>query len=85
MFSFQQGLSGETLRLIAESCQNLKKLYLVRVEQEEDVINHVIDKLGKQLTSLKLNGPRLIDVVYSYLSNCEPYAAHGSPVASRNA
>ena len=71
MFSFQQGLSGETVRLIADSCQHLKKLSLVSVTQidDHDVI-HVIRKLGKQLTTLALDGESLTDIAYTYLNNC---------------
>jgi len=71
MFSFQQGLSGKTVRLIADSCQHLKKLILCDVEQffGDDVI-HVIKKLGKQLITLVLDGDHLTDVAYSYLKNC---------------
>jgi len=36
---------------------------------DNDVI-HVINKLGKQLTSLYLGGNNLTDVAYSYLNNC---------------
>ena len=71
MFSFQQELSGETVRLIADSCQHLKKLSLndVRRIDDDDVI-HVIRKLGKQLTTLYLDGHSLTNVVYSYVNNC---------------
>jgi len=71
MFSFQQGLNGITVRLIADSCQQLKKLRLVGVRQffDDDII-HVIKKLGKQLTTLVLNGENLTDVALSYLNNC---------------
>jgi hypothetical protein len=71
MFSFQQGLSGITVRLIAESCQHLKKFSLDDVTQifDDDVI-HVIKKLGKQLTALILDGEDLTDVAFSYLNNC---------------
>ena len=70
-FSFQQGLSGKTVRFIAESCQHLKKLSLNGVERfwDDDII-HVIKKLGNQLTTLVLDGPGLTDVAYSYLKNC---------------
>ena len=70
-FSFQQGVSGETVRLIADSCQYLKILSLNGVERfwDDDVI-HVIKKLGKQLTNLVLKGPGLTDVAYSYINNC---------------
>jgi len=71
MFSFQPGLNVITVRLIADSCQHLKKLRLYRVEQlyDDDVI-HVIKKLGKQLTTLVLYVAGLTDVAYSYLNNC---------------
>ena len=71
MFSFQQVLNGITVRLIVDSCQQLKKLRLYGVEQifDDDVI-HVIKKLGKQLTTLVLDGKIFTDVAYSYLSNC---------------
>ena len=71
MFSFQQGLNGITVRLIADSCQHLKKLRLVGYGQfvDDDVI-HVIKKLGKQLTTLVLNVEGLTDVTFSYLNNC---------------
>jgi len=71
MFSFQQGLNGITLRLIADSCQHLKKLRLGRFQQfyDDDVI-HVFKKLGKQLTALYFHGLFLTDVTYSYLNNC---------------
>ena len=71
MFSFHQGLSGETVRLIADSCQHLKKLILYGAKEilDDDVI-HVIDRLGKQLTTLVLNGERLTDFGYLYLNNC---------------
>jgi len=69
--SFQRGLRGKTIRLIADSCQHLKKLILDDVELifDDDVI-HVIKKLGKQLTTLVLYGDDLTDVAYSYLKNC---------------
>jgi hypothetical protein len=71
MFSFQHGLTGNTVRLIADSCQQLKILSLNGVERfwDDDVI-HVIERLGKQLTNLVLKGPGLTDVAYSYLNNC---------------
>jgi len=70
MFSFQQELSGETVRLIADSCQHLKKLRLMPVGEffDDDVI-HVINRLGNQLTTLMMNGQDLTDVAYSYLRN----------------
>jgi len=75
MFSFQQGLNGITVRLIADSCQHLKKLRLggygqFVVDDDDDDVIHVIKKLGKQLTTLVLDGVRLTDVGYSYLNNC---------------
>jgi len=71
MFSFQQRLSGETVRLIADSCEHLKKLSLLFATQiyDHDAV-HVIKKLGKQLTTLDLDGRHLTDVGYSYLNNC---------------
>jgi cell division FtsZ-interacting protein ZapD len=71
MFPFQQGLSGETLRLIVDSCQHLKKLNLDGLYQilGDDII-YVILKLGKQLTTLVLHGGALTDAAYSYLKNC---------------
>jgi hypothetical protein len=36
---------------------------------DEDVI-HIIKKLGKQLTTLVLDGHGLTDVAYLYLNNC---------------
>ena len=72
MFSFQQGVNGETVRLIADSCQHLTKLNLVGMTLwiDDDDIIHVIKKLGKQLTALTLYGGRLTDVAYSYFKNC---------------
>ena len=70
MFSFQQGLSGKTVRLIADSCQHLKKLSLRGVRLPDDDVIHVIKKLGKQLTTLVLYGACLTDDAYLYLRNC---------------
>jgi hypothetical protein len=71
MFSFQQGVSGETVRLIADSCQQLKKFNLVGVEGLFDgELIHAIDRLGKQLTTLVFVGTSLTDVVFLYLKNC---------------
>ena len=59
------------MRLIADSCQHLKKLRLVGIVgifDDDDVI-HVIKKLGKQLTTLVLEMEGLTDVAYSYLTN----------------
>jgi hypothetical protein len=71
MFTFKQGLSAETVRLIADSCQHLKKLTLHDLEHidDNDVI-HVIKKLGKNLTVLSLDGYGLTEVAYSCLNNC---------------
>jgi len=70
-FSFQQALSGKTVRLIADSCQHLKILRLQDVtEIDDDDIFHVINKLGKQLTTLAFDGEHVTDVVYLYLKNC---------------
>ena len=71
LFSFQQGLSGETVRLFVDSCQHLKKLNLDGVRQiDDDDVIHVIKKLGKQLATLLLWGKDLTDVAYLYLRNC---------------
>jgi len=72
MFSFQQELSREALRLIVDSCQHLKKFGLIDqfgCGDDDDVIN-VIDLLGKQLTSLHLVGLYLTDISFLYLKNC---------------
>jgi len=71
MFSFQQELTREALRLIADGCQNLKKFGLIDEfgSTDDDVIN-VIDLLGKQLTSLHLVGRHITDVSFLYLKNC---------------
>jgi hypothetical protein len=71
MFFFQQGLCGETVPHIVDSCQHLKKLCLhgVALTDDDDVI-HVIKKLGKKLTTLVLDGRILTDVTYLYLTNC---------------
>jgi hypothetical protein len=71
IFSFQQELKVETVRLIADSCQLLKKLILdgVRQIRDDDVI-YVINRLGKQMTTLALDGENLTDVAYLYLPNC---------------
>ena len=72
---FQQGINGMTVRLIADSCQHLKKLRLggygqFVVDDDDDDVIHVIKKLGKQLTTLELCGEKLTDFAYSYLNNC---------------
>ena len=68
-FSFQQDLSGELIRHIADSCQHLKNLRLCDVRLNDDDVIHVINKLGKQLTTLGLDGTDLTDVAFSYLKN----------------
>jgi hypothetical protein len=72
IFSFLQYLRGDAVGFIADSCKHLKKLRLEGVTQidDNDVI-HVINKLGKQLSTLYLDGTNLTDVSYSYLSNCD--------------
>ena len=71
MFSFQQEISGDTVRFIADNCQHLTKLclYGVTLIYDDDII-HVISRLGKQLTALVLGGQFLTDVSYLYLNNC---------------
>jgi hypothetical protein len=71
MFCFQQGVSGKTIRLIADTCQHLKKLSLDEVYRigEDDVV-YLILKLGKQLTALGLHGRALTSAAYPYLNNC---------------
>jgi hypothetical protein len=71
MFSYQQGLSGEIVHSIVDSCQHLKKLGLFTgwIDDDDDVI-YVIKKLGKQLTTLELYGGQLTDRAYEYLNNC---------------
>jgi len=39
------------------------------VRLNDDDVIHVIDKLGKQLTTLGLDGSDLTDVAFSYLKN----------------
>ena len=71
VFSFQEELSGNAVRHIADSCQHLKKLRLLAVTKiDDDDVIHVIKKLGKQLTTLALDGGHLTDVAYLYLQNC---------------
>jgi hypothetical protein len=70
MFSFQQGLSWTTVRLIVDSCQHLKKLSLHVVRLTDGDVIHVIKKLGMQWTTLVLHGGILTDVAYLYLNNC---------------
>jgi hypothetical protein len=63
MLSFQQGLSDETVRIIADSCRHLEKLGQRGLRQiDDDDVIHVIIKLGKQLTAQVLLGKRLADV-----------------------
>jgi hypothetical protein len=72
MFSFQQELRGNTVRLIVDSCQHLTDLRLGGCAKmlDDDVI-YVIDRLGKQLTTLVLVGESFTDVAYSYVKNCD--------------
>ena len=71
IFSFQPGLSGKTIRLIVDRCQNLKKLILdVATDILDDGVMHIVKKLGRQLTTLVLCGGDLTDVAYLYLNNC---------------
>jgi hypothetical protein len=70
MFYFEQGLPGKTLRLIADNCQYLKKLTLDGMSKIDDDVIHVMEKLGKQLTTLVLDGNSLTDAAYLYLKNC---------------
>ena len=70
MFSFQQGLNGKTVRLIVDSCRHLRKLSLCDVKLFDEDVIHVINKLGKQLTTLDLDWFSLTDVAFSYLSKC---------------
>jgi len=71
MFSFQQGVIGETVRHIVDNCQHLKKLSLDKeIETLDDDVIYVIKKLGKQLTTLVFNGEGLTDAAYLYLNNC---------------
>jgi hypothetical protein len=57
VFSFQQGLSGKTVRLIADSCHHLKKLSLEGMSHipGDDVVSAIL-KGGKPLTTLVLQG-----------------------------
>jgi len=72
MFSFQQGLTGETVRRIVDSCQHLQRLTLRGYKKffDDDNVIYVIEKLGKQLTTLVLDGLYLTDVAYAHLNNC---------------
>jgi hypothetical protein len=70
MLLFQQGLSGEAIRLIADGCQSLKKISLEVVRLIDDDVIHIINRLGKQLTTLVLFGECLTDNAYLYLTNC---------------
>jgi hypothetical protein len=71
MFPFEQGLSVKTVRLIVDSCQHLKILMLDDLFPifDDDVL-YDINKIGKQLTTLVLDGGCLTDVAYSYLNKC---------------
>jgi hypothetical protein len=76
MFSFQQGLNRKTFCLIVDSCQQLKKLSLlsdVQCDREQfvfdDDVIRVIKKLGKQLTTLAMEGRFITDVAFSIIFN----------------
>jgi hypothetical protein len=72
MFCFEQGLCGETVRHIVDSCQHLERLNLETmypIVDDGDAF-FVIDKLGKRLINLVLHGGALTDAAYSYLQNC---------------
>jgi hypothetical protein len=68
--SNQKGLIGELLHRIVDSCQHLEKLILGGVTRISDDPIHIIEKLGKQLTTLVLDGENLTDVAYLNLKNC---------------
>jgi len=71
MFSFRQNLSGTTVHLIADSCQHLKKLNLDGArEVDDDAVIRVIDRLGRQLKTLVLDGSIITDNVFLHLKNC---------------
>jgi hypothetical protein len=71
VFCFEQDVVGETLRLIVDSCQHLKKLNLDGILDLVDAdVFHIINKLGNQLTTLVLGGRTLTDATFLYLSNC---------------
>jgi hypothetical protein len=71
MFSFQQGVSGETVHFIADSCQHLKNLTLDGVANFfYGAVIRVINRLGKHLTTLGLDEIELTDVAYLHLKNC---------------
>ena len=71
-FSFQQFVSGNAVRFFADNCHHLKKLNMGdRTENlDDDDIIYVIDRLGKQLTTLVLDWSGLTDVTFLYLKNC---------------
>jgi len=72
IFSFQQFVSEKAVRFVADNCQHLKKLNMGdRTENlDDDDIIYVIDRLGKQLTTLVLDWSGLTDVTFLYLKNC---------------
>ena len=69
VFSFWQAVDL-SVHVIADSCQHLKKLSLDGMRQSDVEVIHVIKKIGKQLTTLGLDGGLLTDVAYLYLNNC---------------
>jgi hypothetical protein len=52
MFSFIKGLRGETVHLIADSCQELNKLSLSVQEMFDDDVMHINEKRGKLLKTM---------------------------------
>jgi hypothetical protein len=71
MLHVEQELPGETMHIIADNCQYLKKLNLEGVfNVADDEAIHIMEKLGKQLTTLVLDGNSLSDGAYLYLKNC---------------
>jgi hypothetical protein len=70
VFSFQQRLQLEPIRHIVDSCQHLKKLSLNGCYLPDDVVIHVIEKLGKQLTSLGLTTTGVTEDGFLHVKNC---------------
>ena len=61
------GKQAALLQTVARTC---KKLSLQCVNHLDDDPISVVDRLGKQLTTLVLDGYRITDEGYSYLNNC---------------
>jgi hypothetical protein len=71
MFSFQQGFWSQELYRIVDSCQHLIKLGLTGYYMfDDDDTIYIINKLGKQLTTLRLSAGNATDVGYLHLKNC---------------